>query len=131
MKFKAEISIFSLLFWVALCVSIYLFLPYPQWPTWSIMAFPSIFTGRTLGSLTIKYNINDSSIRINQIFKKQIEIKFEKIRNCKKKKSSFLKQLFIGAPKHTIEINYNKYDTIEIMTFNQEIFDRIQLTIGN
>ena len=66
------------------------------------------------------YRITDTELVINQYFK-EYKIALDKIKSYEIKDVNLLKRLFTGLPQKTIFIKYNKYDSIEILTANQDI----------
>ena len=119
-KINADISIGALLFWIIVLVLFYTQIFSLIWPIWLVGFAPIYFVTQILILKMSTYVLVGNSIVIKQYFK-EIRIDFDKIKSYEIKDSSLIKSLFTGLPRKTIRIKYNKYDSIEILTVNNEI----------
>jgi uncharacterized membrane protein YdbT with pleckstrin-like domain len=119
-KIKADISIVALLFWIIVLILFYTIIIKMTWPTWLVGFAPIYFVIQIIIFKMGHYRITEKELVINQYLKKY-NISLDKIKSYEIKEASFLKRLITGLPKKTIFIKYNKYDSIELLTANEEI----------
>lgn len=115
----------ALLFWITIVSVFYLLIFKFNLASWLVGFAPVYFVVQIVIMKMSKYKIDRNKIEIYQYFKKY-DVEFDKIKSYTIKENKFLRQLFTGFPKKTIYIKYNKYDSIEILTSNQNIINILQ-----
>ncbi len=115
-KVNANISVFSLIFWVVLVIAGVI---------WNISMFPLFFTIQILVKMITKYELGEDKITTKVLFEKT-EIDLKKIRSYSVKEQSFWKQLFFGFPAKTIAVKFNKFDDAELFTTDEILLSKLE-----
>lgn len=123
-KINADISVLSLLFWMTIVLIFYILLFKLNWPVWFVGFAPIYSVIQIIILKMSNYKIGNNELVIYQYFKKY-HVELDKIKSYTIKESNFFKQLLTGFPRKTIYIKYNKYDSIEILTSNQDIINTL------
>lgn len=121
-EIKATISTISLLFWILLTVLFYLLIIRMDWPSWTLGLTPSFIIFHIIMLKRTKYIFGEDKLSIIKPFDR-LTIEFSSIKSYSINKTNFFKQLFLGLPKETISIDYNKYDRIEVFLMDKEMLN--------
>lgn len=125
MKFKPKLSVLSIVFWLLIILVLLLIIHYSNLSHYLVGFIPFWFLILSLSRKTITYKISDEELNIDSPFI-HTKVRFCAIKSFKVKTSSFLKQLIIGYPQKYLEIEYNNYDSIDVLNTETSLLDSLE-----
>ncbi|WP_127845924.1 hypothetical protein [Psychroflexus aestuariivivens] len=130
MKFKPELSVISIVFWLLIIVAFFLIIFYSNLSHYFVGFIPFWFLILSLSRKTITYKVSDEELNIDSPFI-HTKVRFCAIKSFKVKTSSFLKQLIIGYPKKYLIIEYNNYDSIDVLNTDTSLLNSLEKSQKN
>jgi hypothetical protein len=114
-KIKPKFPLKSVLFWLIILIPMMLLADKSSLYTYALSFIPVYY-----GSLFVRYFLNkirisDEAILVSMNFEK-FQIDLNKIKSFEVKKKSLWVQLLFGLPAETVQVEYNRYDTIQLFS---------------
>ncbi|MFN2260812.1 MAG: hypothetical protein ABR595_01940 [Psychroflexus sp.] len=125
MEFSPKLSVFSILFWILVILVLCLIVYFSYLSNYFLALIPFWFLILNLFRKTTTYKISDDELNVHSPFD-HTKVRFCAIKSFKVKTSSFLKQLIIGYPKKYLFIEYNNYDSIDVLNAETSLLDSLE-----
>lgn len=125
LRFSSEVSFLCPVFWILFGLGLYwFFMESLAWPSfWSIALLPIFFLLNFIYNLSKVYKLDDKALSI-QMITELANVEYHDIRAMRPKDNSWVSRIFLGAPKTSLMVAYNKYDDIVVNVRDKAKFEK-------